>query len=221
MHRVILLVSLLAAFLAGPALSQGRGDIELNVYMGSQSAPHSRVRGDHPDGGTYDALFGWQGKSFGPPPYYGLRATWWRNDRRGWAIELTHAKVYAPASERAAIGFDRFEFSDGQNLLTVNYMLRWPGKWGRLTPYAGAGLGIAVPHVDVLSAGGQRTYGYQFTGPAARLVAGASLPMGDRWSLFGEYQFTISQNSAELTGGGSLDTRIITNAVNFGLGIRF
>lgn len=217
MQKVILSLAAVLGLTAGSVAAE----IQLDVYGGWQTSPHSRAKGDHPDGGTYNALIGWDGKSFSPPPYYGVRGTWWRTDKTGYSLELTHAKVYAPAGERAAMGFRRFEFSDGHNLLTVNYMRRWPDALENITPYVGAGLGLAIPHVDVLSNGGAQTYGYQVTGPAARLVAGASYDLNDRWNIFTEYQFTISQNSAKLDGGGSLNTRIITNAINFGVGFKF
>ena len=44
---------------------------------------------------------------------------------------------------------------------------------------------------------------------------------GNRWSIFGEYQFTWSDNSADLAGGGSLNSTILTNAVNIGVGFSF
>ncbi|MBY6002533.1 outer membrane beta-barrel protein [Salipiger bermudensis] len=207
-----------AAMAASQAAAQ---DFELSIYTGWQTAPHSRVSGDYPGGGDYDALIGWDGKSFEMPPYYGLRGTWWRSETFGVALEFTHAKVYAPEDEREAIGFDRMEFTDGHNLLTLNAMKRWPDQWGSMTPYAGAGLGIAFPHVDVETTGGDKTYGYQLTGPAVRLLAGVSYPINDRVSVFGEYQFTYSTNEADLDGGGSLETDIKTNAINVGLSLNF
>lgn len=206
-----------ALLLAGPAAAE----FELSLYSGWQTAPHSRAEGDYPGGGTYDALFGWEGRSFELPLYYGLRGTWWVNDRFGWGLEGTHAKVYAPDDERAAAGFDRFELTDGHNIFTVNALRRWPNQWKGLTPYVGGGLGFAMPHVDVEPAGGPRTYGFQVTGPAVRLFAGASMDLSERWALFGEYQFTWSDNSADLDGGGTLETRIVTNALNFGVSYRF
>lgn len=218
MRKTFLIPALLGALLLGrPAAAE----MEFQLYTGYQTSPHSRISGDHPDGGTYDALIGWDGKSFEMPPYYGVRGTWWRSDKLGYALEFTHAKVYAPASERNAIGFDRMELTDGHNLLTLNVMRRWPDQWGGVTPYVGGGLGIAFPHVDITSAGGERTFGYQLTGPAARLIAGASYDISERVSLFGEYQFTISQNEADLEGGGSFESRLVTNALNFGVGFSF
>ncbi|WP_163847775.1 outer membrane protein [Pseudooceanicola aestuarii] len=205
------------AALAAPAAAE----IELNLYTGYQTSPHSRIDGTYPGGGSYSALIGWQGKSFEMPPYYGARATWWKNERWGFGVEFTHAKVYAPEGEMKAAGFDRLEFTDGLNLITLNATRRWKDQWGSVTPYLGAGVGIAVPHVDATPTGGPKTFGYQMTGPAARLTAGASYQMTERWSVFGEYQFTWSDNSADLDGGGTLDTRILTNSVNFGVGLKF
>lgn len=207
-----------AAVAASQAAAQ---EYELSIYSGWQTAPHSRVSGDYPGGGDYDALIGWDGKSFEMPPYYGLRGTWWRSETFGVALEFTHAKVYAPDDEREAIGFDSLEFTDGHNLLTLNAMRRWPEQWGSATPYAGAGLGIAFPHVDVETTGGDKTFGYQLTGPAVRLLAGVSYPISERVSVFGEYQFTYSSNEADLDGGGSLETDIKTNAINVGLSLNF
>ncbi|SFR08420.1 outer membrane protein [Poseidonocella sedimentorum] len=197
------------------------GDLELSIYSGMQTAPHSRIEGDYPGGGDIDSLIGWEGRSFEAPPYYGLRATWWRSERIGYGVEFTHAKTYAPDDEKAEAGFDRLEFTDGLNLLTLNAHRRWPDRFGAVTPYVGGGLGLAIPHVDVETTAGDKTFGYQVTGPAARLTAGASYAIGESTSLFGEYQFTYSSNTADLDGGGELKTDIITNALNLGVSFSF
>lgn len=197
-------------------------ETELSVYTGWQTSPHSRVSGDFPGtGAAYDALIGWDGKSFAMPPYYGVRGTWWQSQSLGFGLEFTHAKVYAPDDERNVLGFDRLEFTDGLNILTANAMYRWDDAWSSLTPYVGAGIGIAIPHVDVETAGGLKTFGYQYTGPAGRLIAGVSYDLNERYAIFGEYQFTYSSNSADLDGGGTLNTDIISNALNIGLSFRF
>ncbi|GGE36599.1 lipid A oxidase (Involved in formation of 2-aminogluconate) protein [Primorskyibacter flagellatus] len=209
----------LTALSAAPAAAE----IELSFYTGYQTAPHSRVKGNRgaSSGGTaFDNLIGWQGKSFEAPPYYGLRGTWWQQNNIGYGLEFSHNKVYAPNAEMPA-GFTRLEFTDGLNILTANVAKRWPGLWGgAVTPYVIGGVGIAVPHVDVTE-GTNRTFGYQYTGPAARVTAGAKYEINEKWSVFGEYQFTASQNKADLTGGGSMETRIFTNALNVGVGFSF
>lgn len=198
------------AAIAVPAAAE----IEISLYGGFQSAPHSTVT--HSLDG--DDFVKWEGRSFEMPPYYGLRATWWRNDKWGIGVELNHAKVYA--DDPASYGYDRLEFTDGHNIVTLNLWRRWQNDT-RWTPYVGAGLGVAVPHVDVQPTGEAHTFGYQLTGPAIQAVAGVSYELNERWSVFGEYKGTYSQNEADLDSGGTLSTDLITNAINLGVSLRF
>ena len=205
---------------------------ELSFYIGTQSAPHSDVEGEISDGmggfTSFSDNVGWEGRPFETPPYYGIRATKWINETTGWGVELNHAKVYADDESLAVLnaqaGITDLEFTDGLNLVTVNYMRRFPdslsGFLSNLTPYAGAGLGVAIPHVDVSNAN-SRTFEYQLTGPAAVWMAGASYPISESFSGFVEYKGSYSSNTAELEGGGELETNIITNALNFGLSFNF
>ena len=140
MRALILPTALIVTGLAAPAFAQ---DFEASVYTGWQTAPHSRISGDMPGtGDSFDELIGWEGKSFEMPPYWGIRGTWWQSATFGWALEFTHAKVYANEDDRDDAGFETLEFTDGINILTVNAMQRWPEHWGKLTPFVGAGLGI-------------------------------------------------------------------------------
>lgn len=207
----------LALFAAQPAAAE----IELSFYTGYQTAPHSRISGTRGSGGgAYSEVIGWDGKSFAAPPYYGLRATWWRPNDIGFGVEFTHDKVYADPADMPT-GFSRLEFTDGHNIITANVSKRWSRRWAdSFKPYVSGGVGIAMPHVDVTE-GGNRTFGYQVTGPAVRLTAGVKYEITDRWSVFGEYQFTWSDNKADLAGGGSLNTTILTNALNVGVGFSF
>lgn len=193
---------------------QAQAEVELSFYTGSQSSPHSTIT---------DSVLGtgrvrWLGKSFESPPYYGLRATWWKSDKWGFGVEVNHAKVYA--ENKAALGYDTLEFTDGLNLITANVFRRFPNA-GRITPYVGGGLGIAVPHVEIQRAGESRTFEYQLTGPAAILVFGASYEINDKWSLFAEYKGSYSRNKAKVDAGGTLTTNIITNALNVGVSFSF
>lgn len=219
MHRQIVAacLTILIAFTAGHK-AQAQGQVSL--YGGFQTAPHARVTGD---GGVVDGdsfVVGWEGRSFAAPPYYGIRATWWPTERLGYGVDLNHAKVYASDDDRAAQGYDRLEFTDGLNILTVNAYRRFDPMWGDLRPYVGGGAGVAVPHVDVTK-NGVRTFGYQITGPAVTLIAGAEYPLTERWSLFGEYKGTYSMNEADLDDGGKLSVDIVTNALNVGVSFDF
>ncbi|MBS8226998.1 outer membrane protein [Vannielia litorea] len=205
-----------------PAARPAAAEVELSFYTGYQTAPHSRVEGNY-GGSDFSFLSEWEGRPFEMPPYYGIRATWWRSANLGFGAEFTHTKVYASDATLADNGFDRLELTDGLNIITANVLYRWPGKWasGRLTPYVGAGLGVAVPHVDITPTGGEKTFEYQFTGPAARWMAGASYAINDTWSVFGEYQGTYSANKGDLEGGGEWESNIVTNAINIGLSYNF
>ena len=196
-------------------------EVELSFYGGLQSAPHSvaTITGDDVLADT-EFRAGWEGRSLDAPPYYGFRATWWQTDSFGFGVDINHAKVYADAETLATTGFERLEFSDGINILTVNAYHRWPDGYGALTPYVGAGLGVSLPHVELFDED-TRTFGYQVTGPAVAWIAGASYDLNETWSVFGEYKGTYSINEATLDTGGTLATDIVTNAINFGISYRF
>lgn len=217
MMKPIALAGLLTFGLAQTVMAEQ----EISFYTGFQEAAHSRVYVNDPGGvGTTDFLVGWDGRSFEAPPYYGFRYTNWRNERFGIGVEFNHAKIYAPDDILADNGFDNLEMTDGLNIITVNVMRRWKDYARGFTPYVGAGLGVAVPHVDVETAGG-KTFEYQLTGPAVMLVFGASYDLNDTWAVFGEYKGTYSMNEAELDNGGTLDTDIVTNALNIGVTYKF
>ncbi|MGJ8622913.1 MAG: outer membrane protein [Yoonia sp.] len=208
-----------AALLATPALAE----TELSFYLGGQSSPHSVVTGTDPGNAvdeTPDFTAKWEGRSFEAPIYYGLRATRWQSDTFGWGAEFTHAKVYSDQETRDEGGFSHFEMTDGINILTANAYRRWPNALGAVTPYVSGGVGLSIPHVEVISDGG-RTWGYQVTGPATRLTAGARYAITEDWGVFGEYQNTVSFNDMELDNGGALESRIITNALNVGVSFNF
>ena len=194
--------------------NSAQAEVELSFYSGTQSAPHSIIN----DSVLGEGRVKWLGKSFEAPIYAGLRATWWKSETWGFGVEVNHAKVYS--ENKAALGYDVLEFTDGLNLITANVFRRFPTA-GRFTPYVGGGLGIAVPHVEIQRGGESRTFEYQLTGPAAILVFGTSYELNDKWSLFAEYKGSYSQNTAKVDAGGTLKTNIVTNALNFGVSYSF
>ncbi len=216
-NRLLQIVGFCAALVAAPAAAE----VELSFYTGIQEAPHSRVEGTDPGGvGPFSFLATWEGRSFEAPPYYGFRATYWRENGFGYGLDFNHAKVYADDATLLANGFSRLEFTDGLNILTVNAWYRWQNPKSNWTPYVGGGVGIAFPHVDVETAGGT-TFGYQLTGPAVQVVAGIKYNFNERWGVFGEYKGTYSMNEADLDNGGTLSSDIVTNALNIGVSFSF
>ncbi len=124
----------------------------------------------------------WEGKSFGSPPYYGGRVTWWLENfnKPNWGISLdyTHDKVYADDDTLAKTGWSHFEFTDGLNLITVNGLYRFQDPTRRWTPYLGAGIGVNIPHVEVIRPEG-KTWAYEFGGVTLQAQAWRRL-QGDR-----------------------------------------
>lgn len=221
MHSIAMKAALASVAALAFAPTAQAEDFSIAVYSGYQTAPHSGVTGT--DGGTdFDFTAGWEGKSFSMPPYYGIRGTWWMNERFGWTADFNHTKVYADKETMTESGFSTLEFTDGLNNLTFGAMWRWPGAWNKLTPYAGASAGIVIPHVEVKTPySANSTFEYQVAGPTIAVVVGASYAINDTWDVFGEYKGTYSQLKVDLDGGGSLDTDIITNALNFGIAYKF
>lgn len=215
-HRLLLPICI-AAVLPGLASAE----VELSFYGGYQTAPHSEVSifGDDVVPDT-DFTAGWDGGSFQAPPYYGIRATWWPNDTYGFGIDVNHVKIYADDETLAETGYDRFEYSDGLNVVTLNAYRNFGPSFAGLEPYVGAGVGLTIPHIE-LTDGTSRTAEYQIGGPAVALIAGASYPISERWDVFGEYKGTYSVNSNELKTGGTVETNIVTNALNVGVSFNF
>ncbi|MCG3268387.1 outer membrane beta-barrel protein [Yoonia sp. I 8.24] len=210
-------LTLIALIFMTPAAAAAQ--VELSFYGGVQSAPSSDVSVRDDVIGDDDFSISWEGRSSSAPIYYGIRATRWRSDTFGYGLDFAHNKIYPEDGELPA-GYEVLEFTDGLNTLTVNAYHRWNGAFGDLTPYVGGGIGVAIPHVEVTN-GTSETFGYQLTGPAATWIAGATYPINDQWSVFGEYKGTFSANKADLDSGGTVETDVFTNAVNMGVSFNF
>jgi hypothetical protein len=175
-------------------------DLQVAAYGGTNYTMRSRLHLTQP-GGT-DLRFkdiAWEGQPFRAPPYYGLRAIYWLPaSRLGIMGDFTHIKARAlrgdaveqsgqrdgstvPPQQPLSATFKRLEFTHGYNLLTLNLVRRADGGRTRFIPYAGAGLGVAYPHVEVQRAGAPdatRTYAYQILGPALQLLGGIEWRFG-------------------------------------------
>lgn len=228
MFRYVKAAAIALVALASPAAAE----FELSFYLGTQSVDDSRASGTLPGGVAFSRNMNWKAKSFDSPIYYGGRAIWWMDNNIGFGIDGTHTKAYASAGDLAALGLGRLELSDGHNIFTANVMKRWPDALPKLgiTPYIGGGIGVAIPHVDAQVLGApNRTFGYEYTGPAVRGIAGIKYNLNDRWALFSEYQITWSDNEVTLDPSilvpgqvpGQLNTEITTHALNFGISYSF
>ena len=127
-----------------------------------------------------------------------------------------------PAQAPVSATLKRLEFTHGYNLLTLNALRRASLRGPNLIPYAGVGLGVAIPHVEVQRAGkpqSTRTYEYQITGPALQLLGGIEWRVGRRLSLFVEYKLTCAMIRGDLGGGGKVTTNLCTHQVPVGIAV--
>jgi lipid A oxidase len=232
------------AFLAAGCVAHA-GELTASVYGGKAWTSKTDVTLQQP-GGT-DLKFesvAWDDQSFESPLYWGIRLTWWsKAATAGWgvALDFTHTKALAdpgqsvqvsgtrggtPVSGKERLGntFGTLEFTHGLNTLHANAMYRW-SSWrtaalGEVRPYVGAGLGVALPHVEV-SAGGQSVDEYQITGAAYQGLAGLDVKTFERASLFVEYKLSRAEIRADLPGGGSVQLKPWTQHAVFGLSYHF
>jgi len=228
----------LAAVAAGS--SPAAAEFQIGVYGGISESFDSDVFLKQP-GGTnltfYDVP--WDGKSFISPPYWGLRGIYWLDSQPSWGlmVDYNHAKVYADLGARVKVSgtrdggalngtdqlsntFDILEFTDGLNEVYLGGMYRW--QHARWTPYAGFGVGLSVPHVEIKRNGSPiKTFEYQLAGVAVEGLVGLEYRITPRVSAFGDYKISFSTNDTDVNGGGTLDTDVWTNHFILGLSYRF
>lgn len=202
---------------SAPAIA---GTLEISAYGGYQIASPSAV--DVSDQAGFTAR--WHGRSFRTPPYWGVRGTYWFRhgvlEHWGVSLDYSHAKAYATDVTLKAAGWDRLEFTDGLNLLTLNALRVMPIEGSRWAPYFGAGLGINVPHVEV-TRGGNRTFEYQIGGASLQAQFGTRYELTENWAAFGEYKGNLSFIHAALDNGATMDMSIFTHAFNLGISYQF
>ena len=161
--------------------------------------------------------FGWIGRPFKAPIYYGIRIQRWQaGGHLGSMLDFTHAKAIAkrddigtfsgtlngeavPEKQRMGDVFRHLEFSHGHNMVTLNGLGRLAPPWSRFRPYFGLGAGISLPHTEVgIRSENARTYEYQFAGFVGQALAGLEIQLG-RTSLFLEYKFSYAPYDVPLS----------------------
>ena len=201
----------------GTSVRAGRREYTFGGYGGASYTQPSTVYVDNPGATDMTASdFGWIGRPFKSPIYYGLRTQRWNADTiTGTMIDFTHAKAIAvvedtakftgtydgkpvPPSAKLETIFNRLEFSHGHNMLTLNGLVRSPASWLPVRPYFGLGGGISLPHTEIDMEGRTRTFEYQFAGFVGQALAGIEIPLG-RTSVFMEYKFTYAPYSVPLS----------------------
>ena len=217
------------AFLGGDA-ARGAPDLQLAAYAGPAYTIPSAVEFAQP-GGTDLRIesVSWKGQPFKPPPYYGLRGIVWPgNGSQGLMADFTHIKAKAiwdtevdqqgmrdgvkvPPREKLTATFSKLEFTHGYNLFTLNLVRRRAPSARNVGVYAGAGAGIAIPHVEVGRTGRpakSRTSEYQVAGPAVQVLGGIEWRFAPHVSLFVEYKLSCSAIAGAVKGGGAVKTNL-------------
>jgi lipid A oxidase len=217
------LISFAAAILVLSS-SVALAEFQLSIYGGANTVGDSDVELDT-GAGPVDFDASWEGNSFEMPPYWGARGTYWLTGfnapRWGVGVDFTHAKAEADIDAVLGAAFSNLKFTHGLNSVTLNGMYRAPLN-SRFTLYAGAGAGASIPHVEVDTiAPVTSTFEYQLTGPVVQGLAGASVGLGRRFSLFSEYKASYSWNDVDLNGGGSLETDLLVHHFALGLSYSF
>jgi lipid A oxidase len=198
--------------------SQGR-EYVLGAYGGVSYTHPSEVSIVNP--GKTDMTmrdFGWIGRPFRSPIYYGLRAQRWvPGAALGAMFDFTHAKAIARVEDEASFTgvregkalppkakvrdvFRHLEFSHGHNMLTLNGLFRMPVSWMGMRPYFGLGGGVSVPHTEIgFREEPARTYEYQLAGAVGQLLAGVEVRLLGRSSVFFEYKFSYAPYDVPLS----------------------
>ena len=178
-------------------------------------------------GGSEDTIdTSWDGKGFTMPIYYGIRVTRWFDSHPAWGIQadFNHIKTYADLDgTEAGATFDTLEFTDGLNIATLDAVHRWRNLWGGFTPYAGAGFGVNVPHVEVSLVGDPAEISeYQLAGYALVAFAGLEFALTDNLSAFGEYKLSFAHVDPDVSAvADGLKVDFLNHHLNFGLSYRF
>jgi hypothetical protein len=192
------------------------GETLTAAYAGAQYTYPSDVRIARPGTDITAHAVPWEGRPFEHPIYYGARVQrWLPASAFGGMVDFTHSKVYSPMEEKIRFSgvkdgsalpaearvedvFHKLEFTHGHNMLTLNGLWRLPFSTAFFSPYVGAGIGVSLPHSEVQLRGEHnRTYEYQYTGPAFQLLIGVEFRI-PRLSYFVEYKWTAASYRAPL-----------------------
>lgn len=218
-----IVAAVMIASIGSPARA---GDVQVSIFGGANWNFDSKVDLRSP-AATQHKTFGWDGDSFGPPPYWGVRGMYWLTPSASWGfgVEYVHAKAIARTNFATDPIYSHFEFTDGNNLIFANAAYRYhPWLDGRLQPYAGFGLGVAIPHVEVTlkaEPAALRTFEYQFGGFAAQGFVGLEWLFLPNWSTYVEGKISYSDLDTKLKDGGTLKTYLWQPQIAVGLSYRF
>ena len=204
-----------------------RGGWVFTAFTGGAATRDSRLSVSQPALGNQLTFEGvrFDGRSFEPPLYYGLRAGYFlrRRPEIGFETEFIHLKVFSDPQQIVAASGTRggqllnaqiplgqivqqYSISHGVNLLLFNVAARHrvgasverPGGLVVLT--ARAGVGPTIPHTES-SVEGLRQEQYELGRAAWQVAGGAELKLWRGLHALGEYKFTRTRQRGEIANG--------------------
>ncbi len=218
--------SAVGLYLANGGVCSSRAEFVFSIFSGGSIVEDNDLTLHQP--GTDLTFHGasYKSKDLKGPFYYGARLSYFLPEHSHWGfgVEFFHSKMYldtdatvhvtgtrggAPVdgSERVDNTVQAFSISHGLNFLTADAIYRFfldqPGKsfLGRFQPYLGAGIGVAIPHVES-SIGNVTFEEYQLDGPAFIGFTGVSFDIVKHWAVFAEYKIGyVELGDLEVPGG--------------------
>ncbi len=208
-----------------PAATTDQGEWVIAAYLGGGRTASSILRISQPALNT-DLVFEavrFEGRSFDPPLYYGVRTSRFIRGFLGIEAEFIHLKVYSDPTQRVrvtgrhrGVGLEQelplgqivqeYSISHGLNLLLVNLvararMLRSPNApCGRLLLGARFGLGPTIPHTES-TIEGERQQQYEWGRAVWQWSAGVELHVWRGLYALGEYKFTRTRQRGAIFAG--------------------
>lgn len=236
---------MLAFVVAGFGSTPARAEWVLSGFTGSAMTENTdlHVRQGSTSLTFHDVSF--QGQDFESPIYYGGRLAYFLDRDKpgvGFGLEFFHAKAYLETGGTAYVTGTRngvpvndtepisntvqeFNNSHGLNFLTADVLYRWvfcgrdKSILGRIQPYAGAGIGLVIPHVES-TVDNVHQEEYQIHGPGIQAIAGINFDITSFLSIFGEYKFTYADMDESIPDG-SIHFEPLTNHLIGGVSLKF
>ncbi len=209
--RFVIGVVVTVLLLHGPGLAEERHAIEL--LLGGALNASTALAIDQEGESDIEIVADYATKPFEFPVYYTLRLASLRA-RGAWELQFIHHKIHL---ENTTEEVERFEITDGFNILTVNRA--FPA--GPVDLRAGAG--IVITHADSrirglsTSGGGILDTGYELGGPVLLAGAGRRFRLSERWIGTLETQVTLGWANVSVANGKAGTTNVALH-IMFGVG---
>ncbi|HXF06130.1 MAG TPA: hypothetical protein VNM72_12065 [Blastocatellia bacterium] len=223
-----------------------RGEWVIAAYLGGARTAASTLKISQPARDTelaFDAVR-FDGRSFDPPLYYGVRGSYFIRGLSflGIEAEFIHLKVYSdptqpvrvtgrhrgvPLERELPLGqiVQEYSISHGANLLLFNLAARWrmrpnpEDSRSRFVLATRFGLGPTIPHTESTIEGEQQQQ-YEWGRAAWQWSAGLEFHLWQGLYALGEYKFTRTRQRGQIVGGFA-ESLLRTHHGVFGLTYHF